>query len=112
LRRFAEAAASVSVPVLRADLMLEEFQIYESRAAGADAVLLHAGALSPELLARLAQAAQGTHMTACIVCETQEQVSQAAALRAPVVALAPGLVAPPRTLVLALAPGPRAHAAL
>src|SRR3989442_14379420 len=84
LRQFAEAAAAVSGPVLGADLVLEEFQIYESRSAGADAVLLHASALTAEMLARLSQAAQGTHMTACIVCDTQEQVARAASLRAPV----------------------------
>jgi hypothetical protein len=114
LRRFAGAARAVSVPVLRADLVLEEFQVYESRAAGADALLLHARALGPDLLARLAQAASGTHMVPCIVCESAEEVARAAALRAQVISLPAHLAAPPRTLVLALSPAPggRANAVL
>lgn len=114
LPRFAEAARAVSVPVLRTDLILEEFQIYQSRAAGADALLLHSSALHPELLARLLQATSGTHMSPCIVCETAEDVARAAALRAQVICLPSGLAAPPRTLVLALAPDPglRANAVL
>jgi indole-3-glycerol phosphate synthase len=111
LRRFAEAARAVSVPVLRVDLVLEEFQIYESRAAGADAVLLHARVLTPESLARLAQLASSTHMVPCIVCETSDEVARAAALRAPIIALESfDLKVPPRTLVLALSPPPDGRA--
>jgi len=40
LARLASIARAVTVPLLRADLLLEEFQVHESRAAGADAVLL------------------------------------------------------------------------
>lgn len=114
LHCFAEAARAVSVPVLRTDLILEEFQIYQSRAAGADALLLYSSALHPELLARLAQATSSTHMSPCIVCDTAEDVARAAALRAQVICLPSGLAAPPRTLVLALAPesGLRANAVL
>jgi indole-3-glycerol phosphate synthase len=111
LRRFAEAARSVSVPVLRVDLLLEEFQVYESRAAGADALLLHPRALTAEMLARMAQAASSTHMVPCIVCENGDDLARAASLRAPVIALASfDLKAPPRTLVLALSPPPRGSA--
>ena len=112
-----EAALAVSVPILRTDLLIEEFQIYESRAAGADAVLLRAGSVPPEILARMAQAARGTHMAACIACANVEEISQVAPLQ-PAVIAAPPLLAvakmPPRTLVLALeyAPGVKADAAL
>jgi indole-3-glycerol phosphate synthase len=51
--------ADVDVPVLRKDFIVTEFQIDEARRAGADAVLLIAGALDhPELLRLLAAAAQ------------------------------------------------------
>jgi indole-3-glycerol phosphate synthase len=105
LARFAEAARAVSVPVLRVDLILEEFQVYESRVAGADAVFLHASAVPPELLARLAQAAKGTHMAACIACGSAEDLARAAALKPAVLALPEELLqaqVPPRMLVLAL----------
>jgi len=106
---FARAAQAVSVPVLRCDLLLEEFQVYESRAAGADAVLLHARFLPGELLERLCGAARATHMAACVACDTPDEVQRAAAARAAVVALArPGealfAAVPRRVLVLALDP--------
>ena len=109
LVRLQEASRSVSVPVLRCDLLLEEFQIYESRVAGVDAVLLHASALAPDLLARMAQAAKSTHMAACIACTSPEELLNAAQLRPAVIALPPSLLhlqLPPRTLLLALADAP------
>lgn len=104
LARFSEAARAVNVPVLRADELLEEFRIYESRAAGADAVVLRAASLPPELLARLARAASSTHMAPCIVCATAAEMAQAAGLRA-VIAVDSGdllAAAPARTILVAL----------
>lgn len=48
-----EARAAVTVPALRKDFILDPVQVYESRAAGADAVLLIVRALSDDLLAEL-----------------------------------------------------------
>ena len=118
---FARAAQAVSVPVLRCDLLLEEFQVYESRAAGADAVLLHARLLSGEQLDRLCGAARATHMTDCVACETPAELQRAAAARAAAVALsrpdeALFAAVPRRMLVVALdqaaAVRGRAHAVL
>ena len=109
LVRFQEAARAVSVPVLRTDLLLEEFQVYQSRVAGADAVLLHAGAVTREMLARMAQAAKSTHMAACIACATAEELALAATLRPAAIALPEALLhlpLPPRVLLLALSGGP------
>src|SRR3954471_24469255 len=92
LARFAAAAREVSLPVLRADPLAEEFRIYESRSAGADAVLLSASAVPPPLLTRLIQAATSTHMAACVACANAEEISRAAAARAPVIALRPDLL--------------------
>jgi hypothetical protein len=108
---FAAAARAVSVPVLLADLLAEEYRIYESRAAGADAVMLP-GALPQELLARLLRAASSTHMAGCVVCASAEEVERAGAARAPVIAMAPPLLhvpVPPRTLLLSLSFHPSAR---
>ena len=105
LAAVAGAAHAVFVPVLRADLLLEEFQIYESRAAGADAVLLHARLLPGALLDQLCAAARSTHMTACVSCDDAAEVARALAARAGVLALRDLSLAPRRSLVLALGEG-------
>lgn len=48
-----EARSAVSLPILRKDFIIDEFQLYESAAAGADALLLIAAALDDATLARL-----------------------------------------------------------
>lgn len=114
LTSFAQAAQAARVPVLRVDLLLEEFQIYESRLAGADAVLLVCEHLAPELLARLVSAARGTHMAACVLCATADEIARARAARADVIALRlrageldPALAdaVPRRSLLLAIPDG-------
>ncbi|MBE8158059.1 MAG: indole-3-glycerol-phosphate synthase [Betaproteobacteria bacterium] len=56
------ARTACALPVLRKDFMLEEWQIYESRALGADAVLLIAAILPPETMAALANLAENLGM--------------------------------------------------
>src|SRR5919107_4383655 len=53
LRDLAEVKAATRLPVLRKDFVFDEYQVYESAAAGADALLLIVAALEDGALARL-----------------------------------------------------------
>jgi indole-3-glycerol phosphate synthase len=60
----------VSLPVLRKDFIIELWQVYESRAAGADAILLIAEALKPgELMDMMIAAAE---LTLTVLLEVHE----------------------------------------
>jgi indole-3-glycerol phosphate synthase len=53
LSDLAQVRYAVSLPILRKDFVIDEFQIYEAAAAGADAVLLIAALLDEAQLAKL-----------------------------------------------------------
>ncbi len=57
---------AVSIPLLRKDFILDEYQILEARVAGADAVLLIAECLEAEQLAGLVEATARLGMTALV----------------------------------------------
>ncbi len=60
------ARKACSLPVLRKDFMIDEAQLYEARAAGADAVLLIARLLGEDDLARLVQVSKELGMATLV----------------------------------------------
>ncbi|PJO78055.1 indole-3-glycerol phosphate synthase TrpC [Neisseria brasiliensis] len=58
-----QARAAVSLPVLRKDFIIDEYQIYQARAWGADAILLIAAALEAEQLEHFEQVAHDLGMS-------------------------------------------------
>jgi indole-3-glycerol phosphate synthase len=68
---------AVSLPILRKDFIIDEFQILEAAEAGADAVLLIVAALEPEELARLQGIAQKLGLDALIEVHTLDELDVA-----------------------------------
>ncbi|MGH9669005.1 MAG: indole-3-glycerol phosphate synthase TrpC [Terriglobales bacterium] len=65
-----EASAAAQIPCLRKDFIVDEFQILEAKANGADAVLLIAGALAAGQLAALAT--NSREMGLDVLCEIHD----------------------------------------
>lgn len=74
------ASAAVNIPCLRKDFILDEFQLLEARANGADAVLLIAAALSQQELETLAMGARGRGLD--VLCEVHNDEELRCALDA------------------------------
>ena len=72
-----EVRAGVSIPILRKDFMVDEYQFYEARAAGADVVLLIVAALSKNQLRDYYDLATELGMAALIEVHTHEEVEDA-----------------------------------
>ncbi len=66
-----EASAATSLPCLRKDFMVDEFQMVEARANRADAILLIVAALTQKELVTLAQRAQSYQLD--VLCEAHDE---------------------------------------
>ena len=66
--------AAVTSPLLRKDFTLDEYQLWEARAAGADAVLLIVSILEPARLRDLIRAATGVGVAALVEAHTAREV--------------------------------------
>ncbi|MBU2103281.1 MAG: indole-3-glycerol phosphate synthase TrpC [Candidatus Omnitrophota bacterium] len=82
-----EIKKETPLPVLRKDFILDEIQILESRAAGADAVLLIAGILSHEKLTKLYGSAKELGMDALIEVHTEKELTRAITLGADIIGI-------------------------
>ena len=71
------ARSSVSLPVLRKDFILEDYQIYESVAAGADALLLIVATLSDEDLRSFLELCQGLRITPLVEVHDESELERA-----------------------------------
>ncbi len=65
------ASSAVGIPCLRKDFIVDEFQILEARAAGADAILLIVAALDDADLKKLY--AEATRMELDVLCEIHDR---------------------------------------
>lgn len=67
---------AVPLPVLRKDFLVDEYQVWESRAYDADAILLIAEILKSDLLVRLRHVAAELHMTTLVEVHTAENLER------------------------------------
>ncbi len=117
LEDLARVRAAVDVPLLRKDFVVDPYMVEEAALAGADAVLLIAGAVEPPRLLELAASARALGLDVLLEVVSEDEAAQVAALDVPLVGvnardlqtlqvdpgrfarLAPALRAPGRTLV-------------
>jgi indole-3-glycerol phosphate synthase len=66
LSYLARVRASVAIPLLRKDFLIDEYQIVEARLAGADAILLIAEILDDTMMVALQERARGMGMAALV----------------------------------------------
>ncbi len=87
LADLASTRARVSIPLLRKDFIIDPYQLYESRAAGADLVLLIVAALDERQLVDLLAETEALGMTALVEVNAEREAQLAAAISAPLVGI-------------------------
>lgn len=80
-----DIASQVSIPVLRKDFIIDEYQIYEARANGAAAVLLICAILDDDTLRRFFALADSLGLSALVEAHDAEEVRRALACGARII---------------------------
>jgi len=82
-----QARASTLLPVLRKDFMVDAYQIYESRAMGADAILLIAACLDDAQMADFEAIARSLDMAVLVEVHDRAELERALKLKTPLVGI-------------------------
>jgi indole-3-glycerol phosphate synthase len=72
-----EAIAATDLPVLRKDFIVDRYQLYETAAAGADAILLIVAALGDDDLFELHREARGLDLDVLVEVHDEEELERA-----------------------------------
>ena len=92
LEALQRARAAVDLPVLRKDFVIDEAQVWEARAAGADAILLIVRILDDPGLAGLQALARELGMDVLVEVHDREELDRAQAADATVIVFEPELI--------------------
>src|SRR3954471_17775155 len=82
-----QARASCGLPVLRKDFMVDAYQIYESRAMGADCILLIAACLDDAQMKELEAIARSLDMAVLVEVHDRAELARALNLKTPLVGI-------------------------
>jgi indole-3-glycerol phosphate synthase len=82
-----EALAATELPVLRKDFIVDPYQLYESAAVGADAILLIVAALDPDRLYDLLREARDLDLDAVVEVHDERELEVALEVEADVLGL-------------------------
>ncbi|MEQ1760890.1 MAG: indole-3-glycerol phosphate synthase TrpC [Vicinamibacterales bacterium] len=77
LEHLAAVRAAVDLPIIRKDFIVDEYQLFEARAIGADAVLLIVGALTQDRLTTLQRRAWELGLATLVEVHDAEEMSRA-----------------------------------
>jgi indole-3-glycerol phosphate synthase len=81
------ARTATRLPLLRKDFIVDPYQLHESFAAGADAILLIVAALTPDDLSALHGQATGLGMSVLVEVHDETELEAALALGAPIIGI-------------------------
>jgi indole-3-glycerol phosphate synthase len=87
LEYLVKVRSNVSIPILRKDFFIDEYQIYETVAAGADAILLICDILSMAELARFYNIATELGLDCLVEVHNEEDVEKALAIDAAIIGI-------------------------
>jgi indole-3-glycerol phosphate synthase len=87
LDHLTEVRRAVALPLLRKDFVIDEYQLWEARAAGADAILLIVSILEPVRLQTLVRAAKGVGLAALVEVHDRGELEVALAAGASVIGI-------------------------
>jgi len=82
-----QARASCQLPVLRKDFIIDAYQVYESRAMGADAILLIASILGDEQMKEFEVIARSLDMAVLVEVHDAAELARALKLKTPLIGI-------------------------